>query len=177
MEEPYTIQISSNLVNKIARESGQLKKKSKKTKPKKQIVPPKHKPEPKPISSSPWPVQSPIFMPVPAQPPSAPPVTIATSELEAIRSVLQESESIMKKLEQKEANMSEELNQRARELREKEFKLPYQNAVPCEAESEACKECYKENSQSLWKCEQVVKKYEDCALKAWKLHQQVNSKA
>lgn len=184
MGDSYTIQISSDLVNKLARD-GQEKKRVKKSKPKKPEVPHKHQTElssspaaPKSGSSGAWPAQAPVFFPL--LPPSPPaPAAPAIAELEAIRSVLQQSEGVMKKLEQQEANMTQELTQRAKELRDKEFKLPYQKSMPCEAERDACRRCYQENLKQPLKCAQVVRSFDECARRARQQQQQqeVNSKA
>jgi len=182
MGDTYTIQISSKLVNKLARDAEGRKKRAKKSKPKAREVPHKHQSEPNSVSTAPksssggaWPVQAPMFLPVPPSP-SPPPAPRAVAELEAIRAVLQESEGVMKKLEQQEANMTKELTQRAKELRDKEFKLPYQKSMPCEAEREACRQCYQENSKHPLKCAQVVRSFDDCARRARRQQQEVNSK-
>lgn len=183
MDDSFTIQISSNLVNKLARDDGhKLKKKVKKPKPKIPDEPVKPQTEAKPASpvpkSSPdmaWPVQSPVFFPVPATPP---PVAVALAELEAIRAVVKQSEDAVKRLEKQEADMVQELTQKAKELRDKEFKLPYQKSIPCLAEKEACLECYKKHqtpSETL-KCAPVVRSFADCARQS-RLKQQVGSKA
>jgi hypothetical protein len=52
-----------------------------------------------------------------------PPATMP--EVEAIRSILKESEAVLEKLEKKEAGARKELSKRAKELHNKEFKLPY----------------------------------------------------
>ncbi|WOK95161.1 hypothetical protein Cni_G03868 [Canna indica] len=168
MVDSYTIQISSNLINQLAADENKVKKRNKKPKPK--ITEEPHQPENnvKPASSSQqsnpvgvWPVQPPpVFLPIPSPPP------VAISELEAIRSVLQESERTLEKLEKKEDKMIQELNHRAKELRDKEFKLPYQNATPCTVEKDSCLKCYKEHAGDPLKCAQVVKSFADCARQA-----------
>lgn len=168
MDDSFTIQISSNLVNKLAREDGRkLKKKVKKQKPKIPDEPVKPPTEAKPAPTVPksgsdmaWPVQSPLFFPVPATPPP-----VAVAELEAIRSVVQQSEDVVKRLEKQEADMVQELTQKAKELRDREFKLPYQKSVPCLAEREACLECYKKHptSTETLKCAPMVKSFADCS--------------
>lgn len=177
MGDSFTIHISPDLINKLARDAGGPKKRTKKSKPKIKEVPPKHQGEqnqapaaPGTGSSGPWPVKPPMFLPIPSLPPPAP----AMAELEAIRAVLQESEAVMKKLEEKEANMTRELSQRAKELRDKEFKLPYQKSMPCEAEREACRQCYQENSKDPLKCAGVVRSFKECARLA-RQQQQVSS--
>lgn len=161
MADSFTIQISSNLVNRLSGDENKIKKKTKK--PKEAKVQPKVKPTPSTSTSSSsgaWPLQSPMFLPV------APPPPVAIAELEAIRSVLQESERVVEKLEKQESNMLQELNQRAKDLRDTEFKLPYQNPIPCTAEREGCLQCYKEHANDPLKCAQVVKNFADCARQA-----------
>ncbi|ONK72733.1 uncharacterized protein A4U43_C04F22610 [Asparagus officinalis] len=177
MGDSYTIQISSNLVNKLARDGEGRKRRTKKSKPKIPEIPNKSEKEPTPSPAAPktgpssvWPVQTPVFMPVPDQTPGS----AALTELETIRSRIQESENVVKKLEQKELNMTKELNQRAKELRDKEFKLPYQKSMPCGAEREACLQCYQENLKQPLQCAEVVRTFNDCARRA--RQQQVNGK-
>ncbi|XP_020590272.1 uncharacterized protein LOC110031428 [Phalaenopsis equestris] len=169
MGESFTIQISTDLVRRLTNTDAKPKK-SREAKPKasqdqlqplgkKKLAPNAEK------SSSPamWHQQAPIYLPVPVSPSLPSP---ATAELEAIKSVLQESEKVVEKLEKQEINMVEELTQRAKELREKEFKLPYQKPMPCLNEREDCLQCYKENLKDPLKCASAVKKFADCALQA-----------
>nr|CAD1830456.1 unnamed protein product [Ananas comosus var. bracteatus] len=104
-----------------------------------------------------------MYLPI-TPPPHPPPSSIP--EVEAIRAVCRESEKVVEKLERKESDMLQELNQRAKELRDKEFKLPYQNPMPCTAEREDCLRCYKENPNEPLKCSHAVKKFADCARQA-----------
>lgn len=166
MAESFTIEISSNLVNRLSGDEDKIKK-TKKPKPKNsqepQQLPSKVKPTPNMPTSHPgqaWPLQPPVLLPVTPPP-------IATAELEAIRSVHQESERVVEKLEKQESTMLQELNQRAKEIHDKEFKQPYQNPTPCTAEKEACLQCYKDYAQDPLKCRQLVKNFADCARQAW----------
>ncbi|URD92796.1 hypothetical protein MUK42_01230 [Musa troglodytarum] len=176
MVDSYTIQISSNLINQLAGGENKVKKKTKKPKAKVSEEPHQPqsnvKPAPGTQKSSPsgaWPLQPPVFFPGPPPPP------VAISELEAIRSVLQESERRVEKLEKQGDKMIQELTQRAKELRDKEFKLPYQNPTPCTAEREACLNCYKEHEADPLKCAQVVKIFAHCARQAKDSKGQFNS--
>ncbi|XP_038988191.1 uncharacterized protein LOC103696699 [Phoenix dactylifera] len=171
MADSFTIQISSNLVNRLSGDENKMKK-TKKPKPKVLQEPRQPQSKVKSAPSAPtsgssgaWPLQTPMFLPV------APPPPVAIAELEAIRSVLRESERVVEKLEKQESNMLQELNQRAKELRDKEFSLPYQNPIPCTAQREACLQCYKEHAKDPLKCAQAVKNFADCARQA---RQQVN---
>uniref|UniRef100_M8CCW1 Uncharacterized protein n=1 Tax=Aegilops tauschii TaxID=37682 RepID=M8CCW1_AEGTA len=83
-------------------------------------------------------------------------------EVEAIRAVVVESEKVLEKLQKKEATMREELTKRAKELHDKEFKLPYQNPSPCTDERAGCAECYRSNVQDPLKCAEAVKRFEAC---------------
>lgn len=179
MGESFTIQISSDLVNRLVSDGDKLKKKTKKPKskaPKGQQT--QSKPQLKqpldsldmhnsPSSGGGWPLQSPLFLPAPPPPPP-----VATAELDAIRSVLQESERVLEKLQKQEANMAREVTEKAKELHDKEFKLPYQKPIPCLAEKDACLECYKEHAKDPLRCATVVKTFADCTRKA---RQQVKS--
>jgi hypothetical protein len=173
----YTIQISTKLIDQLARDDEKVKRKARKPKPKKKPIvqpheePPEFPSEPKTSSPAPapapgWPLQPPpMFLPVtPAPPP--PPATMP--EVEAIRSILKESESVLEKLEKQEAGARQELSKRAKELHDKEFKLPYQNPMPCTQERAGCLECYKTNAKDPLKCAEAVKRFEACALMAVK---------
>lgn len=168
MGESFTIQISTNLVNRLADDGEKLKKKTKK--PKTKIQQPQTaqpKPHPKQLSNefenqkgvsrSGWPIQNPLFLP------SSTPSQHLNRDLDAIRSVLQESERVVEKLQKQEEEISKEVTQRAKDLHDKEFKLPYQKPMPCLAEKDACLECYKEYANDPLKCSLVVKAFADCA--------------
>ncbi|KAJ6341956.1 hypothetical protein OIU78_009991 [Salix suchowensis] len=127
----FSIQITPELVNRFANDGEKLKKKTKKTKPKTPREPPLPKPKVnekqmhgdsethKRIASPGWSVQTPMYLPLtqPLQP--------ANAELDAIRSVIRESERVLEKLLKQEDNMAQQVTERAKDLRDKEFKLPY----------------------------------------------------
>ncbi|KAL6004876.1 hypothetical protein ACLOJK_005433 [Asimina triloba] len=167
MGESFKINVSEKLVNRLANDADKPKKKTKKPKPK--IAQGSQQPKiaasqdahlssniHKGTHSSGWPLQSPLFLPVP-------PPTVANAELDAIHSVLQESESVLERLQKQEANMVREVKQRAKELHDKEFKLPYQKPMPCLAEKDSCLECYRKNAKDPLRCANVVKVFADCA--------------
>ncbi|RZR91763.1 hypothetical protein BHM03_00019948 [Ensete ventricosum] len=164
MVDSYTIKISSDLINQLAGGDDKVKKKTKKPKPK--ISKPQNNVKPVPStqkssSTRGWPLQPALFMPVP------PPDPATISELEAIRSVLRESQRTVEKLEKHQDKMNQELTRRAKELRDKEFKLPHQNSsISCAAERDACLNCYKQHSSNPLKCAQVVKSFADCTRQA-----------
>ncbi|XP_062030582.1 uncharacterized protein LOC133746411 [Rosa rugosa] len=175
----FSIQISANLVNKLADDTEKSKKKTRRTKPKVPREP--QQPQPKisqktvSVDSEPfkgsgakgWPLQPPLYMPVP------PPSQSTNADLDAIRSVLQQSEKVVERLKKQEENLAQEVTQRAKELRDKEFKLPYQKPMPCLAEKDACVDCYKEHGkEDPLKCAGLVNSYADCARK---VRQQVSS--
>ncbi|KAI3716747.1 hypothetical protein L1987_67848 [Smallanthus sonchifolius] len=166
MDDAFTIQTSSNLVKQLAADTDKVKKK-RKPKPKTPKTPQQNQIQPanqKDIyEDSPalkgghpaagWP---PMYLPIP---PPAPP---ANAELAAIRSVLQDSERVLEKLEKKEEEMTVEVTQKAKELRDKEFKLPEPKPMPCLADLNACLDCYKENTMDPLKCSTLVKNFADC---------------
>ena len=176
MGEPFTIQISSKLINQLADGGEKLKKKTKKPRqklpggrlqsqtkvPEKQVFDDSE--TRKGTAAAGWPPQSLLYMPVSTPQP-------AIRELDAIRSVLQDSERVLERLKTQEEHMVQEVTQRAKDLHDKEFKLPYQKPIPCLAERDACLECYKENVNDALKCANVVRSFADCARRA---RQQVN---
>lgn len=159
----YTIQISGELVNHLANDSAKLKKKTRKPKAKVQQAskaPRTSSPKSSPVDG--WPLQPPVFVPVPAQ-------QSASAELAAIRSVLLESEKVVERLQRQEESMLQEVTQRAKDLHDKEFKLPNQRPMPCLEMYNACLKCYRENLQDPLKCEAPVKDFADCARKVRQL--------
>nr|POE93101.1 hypothetical protein CFP56_76201 [Quercus suber] len=144
----FSIQISSDLLNRLSDDTEKLKKKTKKSK------------KAKGAATTGWPLQTPLFVPV------NPPAQSAYTELDAIRSVLQDGERVLDRLQKQEENMVQEVTQRAKDLREKEFKLPYQKPMPCLAENNAWLECYKEHAKDILKCSPLVKTFEDCIRRA-----------
>uniref|UniRef100_A0A0D9WBR9 Uncharacterized protein n=1 Tax=Leersia perrieri TaxID=77586 RepID=A0A0D9WBR9_9ORYZ len=167
----YTIQISTKLIDQLARDDEKVKKKTRKPKPKKivkqhQEEEPQDKSreipasEPKGITAPPgWPLQPPMYLPLTPAPPPPPP---AIAELEAIRAVLEESEKVQEKLDKQHAGMRDELIKKSKDLRDKEFKLPYQNPTPCTDERASCLQCYMSNAQDPLKCAEAVKRFEAC---------------
>ncbi|KAH9604681.1 hypothetical protein KSS87_021609 [Heliosperma pusillum] len=167
------IQISQSLILQLVGDDEKLKKKTKKTKPRlpnESHPPQKHasnEPETKGTPSSNWPLQAPLFLSTPQLPASSNP------ELESIRSVLKESESVLEKLKKHEENMVKEVTERAKELHEKEFKLPQQKKVFCEIERDSCVECYKEYAKDPLTCSTFVRSYQECVRRARKQQAQV----
>lgn len=166
----FSIHISANLVNRLAEDGQKLKKKTKKTKTKTLQEPEKFQTKvnqkqtlddsktQQGILSPGWPRQPPFFMPVNP--------STQYAELDAIRSVLQESERVLEKLHKQEEDMVQEVTERAKNLHEKEFKLPYQKPLPCLTEKEACEACYKDFAKDPLKCSQVLRTYADCSRRA-----------
>ncbi|XP_031478724.1 uncharacterized protein LOC116249673 [Nymphaea colorata] len=169
MSERFTIQISSSLVDRLAEQDGKVKK-PKKSKSKSQGKEHVHRPPIDSKTSTPaggWP-PLPSQLPLPlVQPPAAPPSAAVTNpEIHAIQSILKESEQVIERMKKIEANMTEEVKQRAKELHDKEFKLPYQKPLPCVAEKDACLQCYKEHMKDPLKCARVARNFADCARQA-----------
>ncbi|KAM1489267.1 hypothetical protein ACFX13_033011 [Malus domestica] len=173
----FSIQISSNLVNKLVEDAEKSKRKPRRTKkatrerpqPQAKITQKQGSDDSETLKgpgAKGWPFQSPLFVPV--TPPSQSPY----EELDAIRSVLQESERVVEQLQKQEENMLQEVTQKAKELRDKEFKLPFQKPMPCSNEKDACLSCYKEHADNPLKCAGVVTSFENCARR---IRQQVGS--
>ncbi|KAH6822141.1 hypothetical protein C2S53_002016 [Perilla frutescens var. hirtella] len=161
MGESFTVQISSNLVRKLLEDGEKVKKKTRKPKPRIS-----QEPQAKPLSDDSlsvqgppigWPVQPPLYVPPP------PPHKTLNPELDGVRSVLQESEKVVERLQKQEENMLQEVTQRAKDLHDKEFKLPNRKPMPCLDEKDACLKCYKEHIKDPLKCAQLVKGFADCA--------------
>ncbi|XVE57735.1 hypothetical protein DITRI_Ditri04bG0113400 [Diplodiscus trichospermus] len=165
----FSIQISSNLVNRLAEDDEKLKKRTKKNKTKVPREPqqPQTKVDQKQISGDSekqkgttrtvWPVQPPLFLPI-NQPPHS-----ASAELDAIISVVKESENVVEKLRKQEENMVQEVTQKAKDLHDKEFKIPEPKPMPCLVENNAWMACYKENANDLTKCAPLAQNFANCA--------------
>ncbi|GAB2216854.1 hypothetical protein Droror1_Dr00000001 [Drosera rotundifolia] len=173
MGEDFSVQISSNLVNRLLDDDKKPKKKIRKPKPRtaqepKPAAKPLQKPSfdengtPKPATPARWPGRPPVFLPLaPPQPPPAAPSS--NPAVEEIRSVLRESERVLEKLQKHEDDMLKEVTERAKQLHEKEFKLPYQKPMPCLAEKDSCLACYEEHIKDPLKCADAVKRFKECA--------------
>ncbi|CAH9081957.1 unnamed protein product [Cuscuta epithymum] len=165
MSESFTIQISNDLVKKLSDDGENLKKRSKRPKPKisNDSQTSWSKAHQKPVSeeSNKWPLAlPPLYLPLP---PLDQPLI---AELDAIRCAVQESEKLVERLQKKEENMLEEVTQRAKDLHEKEFKLPDNKPIPCLEERDACTKCYRENQENPLKCAIAVQKFAECARRA-----------
>ncbi|XP_038679497.1 uncharacterized protein LOC119980776 [Tripterygium wilfordii] len=113
-----------------------------------------------------WPLQPPVFLPI------TPPAPPANTELDAIRSIIQEGEKVLDKLQKQEETLAQEVTLRAKDLCDKEFKLPYQKPMSCFVEIDACKACYKENVKNPLKCGHLIQIFAECARR---VRQQVSS--
>jgi len=174
----FSVQITPELVNRFANDGEKLKKKAKKTIPKTRRETPLLKAKVnekqlhddsethKRIASTGWPVQPPLYLPI------TQPVHPANAELDAIRSVIQESERVLEKFQKQEDNMVQQVTERAKNLRDKEFKLPNQKPMPCLVDYNACRACYKEHADDILKCAPLTKSYYECVRRA---KQQQNS--
>lgn len=169
----YTIQISTKLIDQLARDDEKVKRKVRKPKPKKVVEQQPEEPrdnasrelpsEPKssPIPAPGWSLPPPMYLPVTPAPP--PPPSPAIQEVEAIRAVVVESANVLEKLNKAESERLQELARRSKELHDKEFKLPYQNPVPCADEKAGCLDCYVSNAvQDPLKCAEAVRRFEAC---------------
>ncbi|KMZ69676.1 copper ion binding [Zostera marina] len=149
MDDSFTVQISSGLINRLVGDEKKAKKKPKKLKP--------SKPLQNSVTHGGWSVRPPIVTPAPSA---------VNGELESIKSILEESKMTVEKLKKQEDDMVRELTERAKELHEKEFKLPYQKPMPCTDAVNDCKKCYEENAENPLKCSDVVNKLVHCAREA-----------
>ncbi|CAA0842288.1 copper ion binding [Striga hermonthica] len=171
MGESFTIQISSDLVRHLVEDAEKVKKKTRKPKPKISReplqVPDDNSNLLKGPPSTGWPIQPPLYLQTraPQQPTNA--------ELEAIWSALEASERVVERLQKQEENMLNEVTQRAKELHDKEFKLPNSKPLPCLDEKDACVKCYKENTKDPLNCAQLVEGFAECARR---VRQQVGAK-
>ncbi|KAL2340672.1 hypothetical protein Fmac_008612 [Flemingia macrophylla] len=155
----FTIQISNDLVNQLV-DDAVPKKKTRKTRRKmaRETERPQSNETKKPESAvtSGWPVQTPLFLP------AALPLQSGNSELEGIQSMLHESEKVLERLQKQEENMLQEVTQKARDLHDKEYKLPNPKPEPCMAERLATLTCYKEHIKEPLKCASLVTSFADC---------------
>ncbi|KAG8374776.1 hypothetical protein BUALT_Bualt10G0030900 [Buddleja alternifolia] len=164
----FALVIVNNLVRHLVDDGEKLKKKTRKPKPK---IPQPQKSHPKQLSddsekpkgpsSTGWPLQPPpLYLPIP------PPQQPANAELDAILSVVRESEKVVERLQKQEENMLQEVTQRAKDLHDKEFKLPNRKPMPCLDEQDACLKCYKDYAKDPLKCAHLVENFADCARRA-----------
>ncbi|XP_057421618.1 uncharacterized protein LOC130715525 [Lotus japonicus] len=156
----FTIQISNDLVDQLVDEKV-IKKKTRKTRQRKvaretEKLQPNVTGKPENAAAPGWPVQSPLF------PPAKLPVQPSHSEIEGIRSVLHESEKVLESLQKQEENMLREVTQKAKDLHDKEYKLPNPKPEPCMAERLATLSCYKEHIKDPLKCSGLVTNFADC---------------
>ncbi|XVE65013.1 hypothetical protein DITRI_Ditri07aG0147700 [Diplodiscus trichospermus] len=165
----FSIQISTNLVNRLVADDEKLKKRTKKSKTRVPREPqqPQTKVDQKHISDDSekqkgptgagWPVPPPLFLPL-----DQPPYSVS-AELDAIRSAVKESENVVEKLQKQEENMVQEVTQKAKDLHDKEFMIPEPKPMPCLVENNAWMACYKENANDLTKCAPLAQNFADCA--------------
>lgn len=171
----FTINISAELIKQLVEDGQKSERRPKKTKakpqqpkqPQSKVKPKQAFDDPNPqigpvVPGSGWPLPAPLFMPPVSQ-------SAQAAELDAIRSVLHESERVLENLNKKEESMVQEVTERAKTLRDQEFKLPYQKPLPCLAEKEAIEACYKESIKTPLKCQSLLRNYTDCSRKARQL--------
>lgn len=166
----FPIQISTRLIDRLTEDDEKVKKRTKKTKtrvPREPRLPETKVDQPQISDDSEqqkgtstgtgWAVPPPLFMPVNQLPYSV------SAELDAIRSVVKESENVVEKLRKQEKNMVQEATQKAKDLHDKEFKIPEPKPMPCSVESNAWMTCYKENTNDLTKCAPLAQNFAECA--------------
>ncbi|XP_057420599.1 uncharacterized protein LOC130714692 [Lotus japonicus] len=158
----FTIQISNELVNQLVDDPVPKKKiRRNRRKVAKETEKPQSNVTGKPENAAApgWPVQSPLFLP------AKPPVQPADPEIDGIRSVLRESEKVLESLQKQEENMLQEVTQKAKDLHDREYKLPNPKPEPCIAERLATLSCYKEHIKDPLKCSAFVTNFAGCLRK------------
>lgn len=164
----FSIQLSPALLNQLIEDGEKSKRRTRRSKSKVSRQPRKPQSNQKQVAShdsgeqkapaaSGWPVHPPLFLPV------TPPAYSVSSELEAIRSVVNESEKVVEKLRKHEEEKLKEVTQKAKDLHEKEFKLPEPKHMPCSTENDGLIACYKENGDNPMKCSHLAYTFADCA--------------
>ncbi|KAL8539648.1 hypothetical protein ACS0TY_001311 [Phlomoides rotata] len=163
MDGSFTIQISSDLVKKLLDDGEKVKKKTRKPKPKVSPELPQSPYPKQPHDGSrtlEWPKQPPFYQPPQKSASPERDVSRSVNVYEDINNALEEK---LEWLKRQEENMLEEVTRRAKDLHDKEFKLPKGGPVPCVDQKNACLECYKEHVKDPLKCSQLVKDFADCA--------------
>lgn len=161
MSEPFKVQISSDLIRRLVGEGDQ-----------KPVIKPKVKPkvvrsdrssnqapgvDPKPSEETGgWKPGLPSLLPLGVFPP------VADKELDPIRKVLDEGERVVDKLQKEEARLLEEVKRNAKELHEKEYRMPEQKTMPCLKVKDTCVQCYKDHPKDPLQCAEAVKAFLDC---------------
>ncbi|KAJ7092095.1 hypothetical protein O6H91_23G022200 [Diphasiastrum complanatum] len=107
--------------------------------------------------------------PVPAPPP--PPIQRNLSldahaqKIAAYSTLLEKTEKLASELQKRGAAELDEINRRAQELNNKQYRAPIRS-IPCVTEREACLQCYKENGKEPLKCKQRADAFLECARRA-----------
>jgi len=161
MSEPFKVQISSDLIRRLVGEGDQKPVIKPKVKPKvvRSDRPSNQAPrvDPKPSEETGgWKPGLPSLLPLGVFPPVA-------DELDPIRKVLDEGERVVDKLQKEEARLLEEVKRNAKELHEKEYRMPEQKAMPCLKAKDTCVQCYKDHPKDPLQCAEAVKAFLDCA--------------
>eukprot|EP00252_Welwitschia_mirabilis_P016968 TRINITY_DN3773_c0_g1_i1.p1 TRINITY_DN3773_c0_g1~~TRINITY_DN3773_c0_g1_i1.p1 ORF type:complete len:169 (+),score=51.12 TRINITY_DN3773_c0_g1_i1:446-952(+) len=161
MGETFKIQISSDLIRRLADEDKKKPRKPKTKTAKSGLDTEKSQVEAKQSHDTvQWqPGLPPKFLPEAF-------VSPVDKEVDSLRKTLVESERVIDKLQKEEGRMLSEVKQNAMELHEKEFKMPKQKPVPCLTEKQACLHCYKEHRDDPLQCAVTVKTFLDCARQA-----------
>ncbi|GLJ23431.1 hypothetical protein SUGI_0443490 [Cryptomeria japonica] len=171
MGDPFSVQISAGLVQRLVGEEDRRLRR--KTKPKVPRSDPKKNDSPLVEAKHPKETDIPQveakasretegWQPILPLLPGAvfPPLD---TELNPIRKVLHESERVMEKLQKEEARMAEEVKRKAKELHEKEYRMPEQKSVPCSVLKDECVQCYKSHPGDPLQCAEAVKAFAECA--------------
>lgn len=164
--DAFSLQVTNDLMQKLAKENIVPKRPAKKA------------PAPKPsVKPSEAPLVSKQDLPLPFYPGFLSALPGISKEqghqqtqkqihdLGPIYKVVEESENLGEKLQKREKEELEKVKQLARELQDKQFRAP-SYTIPCQAEKDRCLQCYRESAKSPLGCTEAVRIYKECAQRA-----------
>lgn len=150
MTPNFSIQISPELI--LTFTQPHLLPQKPKPKPK-----PKPAPKPSPLPETLAPLPPP---PLPALAPHRPPSV--DQSLDPFLASVAECEKSVEILRKQDAIDRQDVQRRARELYEKQYRAHEPKPVPCKEAELACLQCYRQNPQEPLKCGESVRAYVDC---------------
>lgn len=84
-------------------------------------------------------------------------------ELASYRKVAADCEHAVESLRKQEGKEREEVQRRAKELQNKQYRAPEPKPFPCPDEKKACIACLTENRHDILKCQDSIRAYSLCA--------------